>query len=193
MDLSYRNQFKTAGPQRTPELPFLILTQCDLNEYNTISVSGIRILRLKWCWNSDVADVCADYCEWKMVDCWMSSFFLSLGSRVKTNPHETAALVHDLLAGTLWELVCSMSLHFSPLPSMLQSWTVRRRTAVHHGKTVNVAQRSNLRDEAFKSHVINQLKEEKVTILSSLEMSCLLYHAGLHLCTEAVRKKKNKH
>lgn len=117
-----------AGPQRTPELPSLILTQCDLNEYNTISVSGIRILRLKWCWNSDVADVCVDYCEWKMVDCWMSSFFMSLGNRVKTNPHETAALVHDLLAGTLWELVCSMSLAFV---------AVTVHVAELHGKTKN--------------------------------------------------------
>lgn len=93
---------------------------------------------LKWCWNSDVADVCVNYCEWKIVDCRMSSFFMSLCSRVKTNPHETGAPLHDLLAGTLWEVVCPMSLHFLPLLSLLQSCTVRRRTAVHHGKTVNV-------------------------------------------------------
>lgn len=88
----------------------------------------------------------------KMVDCWMSSFFMSLCSQVKTNPHETGALVRDLLAGSLWEVIWRLSVGCHCISSRCSktknrgaSWENSERSLTHK------PQRRGVQEPRYKS------------------------------------------
>lgn len=137
------------------------------------------------CWNSDPAGLYVVCCELKMVCCWTSSFFISPCSRVKTNPHETGALVYDLLAGSLWEVIWRLSLGQCWISCYNRAATVRGsiRTPLHHGKPGKRSDNTRTSEtRPSTTNIINQFKKGRLTILCSLERSCLIFHEGLHLC-----------
>lgn len=137
------------------------------------------------CWNSDPSGLYVVCCELKMVCCWTSSFFISLCSRVKTDPHETGALVYDLLAGSLWEVIWRLSLGQCWISCHNRAATVRGSimTSLHHGKTSKCSVNTRTSEtRPSTTNIINQFKKGRLTILCSLERSCLLFHEGLHLC-----------